>query len=400
MRSAKSILFMAFLLAAPAARAALTPEGGPLMISGEFVCGAYPGLGVAATPKGAFEVIWVDDGEHTVKSRRFARDLAANPPVELLSHGFSTVIFDPPRGVWAAGRYEWAINGQDYGADEYHPWVSYRIQLDAEGNLLAPAARILPFTLFELTPAKGGESLRLRIELPYFRSGNCRSAGLLGGRVGLDGSLVSKESRITAKAPGWGSGGPGQGRLAADRLPDDSFVVAYTTCEKFLGVVVRPLTAAGVPVGKPYNLQLPVKPGAFIRFGIPFAARGPADFAVAAEIGNQANTAILGEYTFGVVGGKIFGPTRLTTGRPVDLAASSNGYLLLSLADGRLFAQELDLKGVPRGAAVAVSGEAEEAREGAAASLPDGRWIVVSRTMHGEGEACREQVLGTVFAGE
>jgi hypothetical protein len=352
---------------------------------------------VTATPKGAFEVVWIDDGERVVRSRRFARDFIANPPVELLSYGFSTHVFDPLQGAWAAGRYEWALNAEDFGSDLYDPWVSYRVQLDAEGEPLAPAARIETPNFFTLTPAKGGDSLRLRIELPYFQTGGCRNAGLLAGRVGLDGSLVSKESRITAKASAWGGAGAW---IAADRLPDDSFVAAYTTCDKFFGVVVRPLTAAGVPASKPFNLQLPGPKGAFIRRRLPFAARGPADFAVVAEVSNPLNTAILGVYSFGVVGGKIFGPTRLTAGMPVDLAASSTGYLLLARTGDRLFAQELDLKGNPRGSAVAVSGEAEVAPEGASASLPEGRWIVVSRTWHGEGEACREQVLGTVLASE
>lgn len=391
-------LLALLLLVAPAARAALHQEGAPLLISTEARCSFTPAIAVTSTPKGAFDVLWVDGWEEVVKSQRFARNLAPSPVVQLLPlHGGLNAFYLV--GAWA-GRYEWVMNVEDYGNEPADPWAAYRVQLDAEGDPLAAPSRIEIRNFFKLAPAKNGDSLQIRIEPPYFGPLTCQSTGLLARRVALDGAPLSPESRVTRKASAWAGGG-----LVVDRLANDNFVVAYSTCEKFFGVVVRRLSPTGVPVGKPINLPLPT----LVSGNLALAARGGSDFAVASTVRNPS-TGALGTYTHGVVDGKVFGPTRLTVpagfaviGHVVDMAASSNGYVLLFVAGNStpqrrtIFAQQLDAQGAPVGAPVAVTGETEFGQDGAVASLPDNRWIVVTRSEHGIDLDCRERIVGTVL---
>jgi len=111
----------------------------------------------------------------------------------------------------------------------------------------------------------------------------------------------------------------------------------------------------------------------------------------------------------------VFGPSRVATppgyfgiAGVMDLEASpSGGYLLLfQAANGdpqrrTLFAQELDARGVPQGTPVAVTGDGELGVAGAVASLPDGRWIVITREQSSDdATACSERVIRTIFASD
>jgi hypothetical protein len=191
-----------------------------------------------------------------------------------------------------------------------------------------------------------------------------------------------------------------------DRLPNDIFVAAYSTCEKFRGVVARRLNPVGVPVGKPINLPFPAPAS-----GLVVAARGNGnDLAVAAMIFSSQNPGITGAYTRTVTNGKVSDQHRipipaglLGISELMDLEASStgSGYLLLLRGANSerqaVFAQALNAQGVPQGAPLNL---AENGVSGAIASLPDGRWLVVTRAQSGTPEACTERLIGTVLSGD
>jgi hypothetical protein len=409
----RSLILLILLLPLPA-RAALTPVGSPLVISESSFCSFNTDLEVTATPKGAFEVVWADDGDELVKGQRFARNLLPTGSPRALLHLFGGLFFSNFVGTWT-GRYEVAINAVDNGNNPGDPATGYRISLDLEGDPLAPAARFKPPHFFELAPAAGGDSLQFRLEPPVFGPFSCRSQGVLARRIDAGGAALSPESRVNRQASAFSLG---NSQLLTDRLPDDTFVAVYLTCEKFNGLVARRLNAAGAPVGKPLNLPLPAQLGNFAGGSLVLAARGASDFVVAGRIFSPS-AELSGSYTRGVVNGQVFGPTLIPVPPGaailpslVDLAASpAGGYLLLFQSvvgdppRDTLFAQELDARGVPRGAAVAVavSGQpgalSSSGIAAAAASLPNGRWIVVARLQTGEPTDCSERLVGIVLAG-
>jgi hypothetical protein len=381
------------------ARAGLAPVGAPFAIADEGPCSFITNLEVIATPKGAFEVVWVDDFDFVVKGRRFARNLQPAPPVTILPL-FGGLLFSEFTGTWA-GRYELVMNALDYGHSPGDPETGYRVQLDLEGDPLAPPARVKPPRFVMLAPAAGGDSLQFRSEPPFFGPPACQSLGLLASRVDRGGAPLSAESRVNRRASAWTGG-----YLKVDRLPDDTFIAAYGTCQKFFGLVARRLNSAGAPVGKPIDLPLPGGLG-----GVNFAARGAADFAVAATA--SASSPDPGSlYMWAVVNGQVFSLTRISSplsGGSVlaDLAASpAGGYLLLFQGNSgdpqrhTLFAQEFDAHGLPQGTPLAVTGEDEIGVAGAVASLPGGRWVVVTKTQSVTDAACHERLVVTVLTGD
>jgi hypothetical protein len=387
------------MLLLPLTAQALTPVGAPLVIADESPCSFVTDLEVIATPKGAFEAVWVDDYNFEVKGRRFGRDLVASgPPVALLPLHGGLNFFDIV-GAWA-GRYEVAMNVLDFGEDPSDPEAAYRVSLDLEGDPLASPARFETTRFLEIAPAAGGDSLQFRWEPPLFGTFLCQSRGILASRIGPSGAPLSSESRVTRRASAWWVGGP----LEVDRLPNDTFVAAYSTCEKLRGVVARRLNPVGVPVGKPINLPFPA-PASDLRI----AARG-SDLAVVAMIFSSQNPDINGAYTRTVTNGKVSDQRRIPTpagffgiSEVIDLEASStgSGYLLLFRASSSerqaVFAQALNAQGAPQGAPLNL---AENGVRGAIASLPDGRWLVVTRAQTGTPEACTERLIGTVLSGE
>jgi hypothetical protein len=402
---ARSFVFLALLLLflPSAAQAALTPLGAPFAIADESPCTFDFGLEVMSTPKGAFEVVWADSREQEVKGRRFGRNQEpTGPPLTLKSLGAIEIPFDF-KGFWAAGFYELAMMLGDFGENPADPLVAYRAQLDLEGDLVVPPVRVKTPRIVHLAPAARGDSLLFRFEPPYFGPLICQSRGLLVRRIDAGRNPLSVDSRVNRGASAWVNG-----YLAVDRLPNDTFVAAYSTCQKFVGVVARRLNAAGAPVGKPINLPLPGQVGNYAGRNLALAASGT-DFAVAAMVsGSSAD--ISGAYTLAVVNGRVFGPTRISSppgllGLVVaDLAASpAGGYLLLAQAASgdplrhRLFAYELDVRGVPKGEPLEIAAGNLFGVEGAVASLPDGRWIVVTRAQRGEELECTERLVGTIL---
>ena len=396
MRYQRSLSFLVLLLIFPMTVRALTPVGAPLTIAEDVPCSFITDLEVIATPKGAVDVVWVDGWEEFVKSQRFARDLKTSGPVEelLFLRGGLNVIY--PVGTWA-GRYELALNVLDFGEDPSDPEAAHRISLNLDGEPIGPPARFETQRFLEIAPAAGGDSLQFRWEPPFFGPITCQSRGILASRIGPAGAPLSNESRVTRRASAWWTGGP----LEVDRLPNDTFVAAWSTCEKFLGVAARRLNPVGVPVGKPINLLFP-RPAS----DLVLAARGN-DLAVAALVFTTQNTAVNGTYTRAVVNGKVTEqhlipvPENLfAISDVIDLEASStgSGYLLLfrgsSSERQALFAQALNAQGVPQGAPLNV---AENGVNGAIASLPDGRWLVVTRAQAGTPDACTEDLIGTVL---
>lgn len=399
MRNQRSFTLPALLLLVlPSAAQALTPVGAPLTIVDDGPCSFIPGLEVIATPKGAFDVIWVDDYNFDVKGQRFGRDFVAPaPPVSLLPlHGGLNVIH--PLGTWA-GRYELALNVLDFGEDPSDPEAAYRISLNLDGEPLGEPARFETKNFLEIAPAAGGDSLQFRWEPPFFGPISCQSRGILASRIDPTGAPLSSESRVTRRASAWWTGGP----LEVDRLPNDTFVAAWSTCEKLRGVVARRLNAAGVPVGKPINLSFPNPASDLV-----VAARGSNDLAVAALIFSSQNPDINGAYTRTVTNGKVSDQHRIPTpaglfgiSDVMDLEASStgSGYLLVFRASSSerqaVFAQALNAQGAPQGAPLLL---AENGVSGAIASLPDGRWLVVTRAQSGTPEVCTENIVGTVLS--
>lgn len=409
MRNHRAVFFFLALLLPLPVRAALTPVGTPLIFASTDLCSFETALEVTATPKGAFEAVWSDDSQaEVVRALHFGRNLQPDgEPVTLLPiHG--GLRFSGFTGTWA-GRYELAINALDFGNRPADPATGYRVSLNLAGDPLAPPARVKPPRFIGLFPAAGGNSLQFRSEPPFFGPPACQSLGLLARRIDTGGAPLSPESRITRRASAWGGG-----YLAVDRLPNDTFIAAYSTCEKFSGVVARRLNASGVPVGNPVNLPFPGRVGnSGGNFGL--AARSSNDFALAVMVLDNSIPGINGLYTRGVVNGQVFGPTRISPppghaaiAGVMDLEASpSGGYLLLFQgASGTprrltLFAQELDARGVPQGAPVAVTGEDEFGVTGAIASLPDGRWLVVTRRRSSEdATACTERLVRTILASD
>ena len=378
--------------------------GAPLTIVGGAPCSRIVDLDVIATPKGAVEVVWVDEYNFDVKGQRFGRNLVAtDAPVVLLPlHGGLNVVH--PVGTWA-GRYELALNVLDFGEDPGDPAAAYRMSLDLDGNPIAEPGRFETKNFVKIAPAGGGDSLQLRFEPPYFGPASCRSRGILASRIDPGGSPVSVESRVTKRASGWAGA-----YLEVDRQPNDTFVAAYVTCDQFVGVVARRLNATGAPVGKPINLPFPGRVADYYGSGgLALAAKGN-DLAVAAMALNPPSGPTAG-YTRAVVNGKILGVNRISTpagfagvSGVVDLEPSStgSGYLLLFQAAGsdrfKLFAQALNAQGVPQGAPVAITEEGERGLTGAIASLPDGRWLVVTRAQGVVSETCTEDLIGTVLA--
>lgn len=406
MRSRRSLLLLLLLLPRPA-RAALTPVGSPLVISESSFCAFNTDLEVTATPKGAFEVVWADDGDGFVRGQRFARNLLPTGSPKRLLPLFGGLFFSNFIGTWT-GRYEVALNALDDGNNPDDPLTGYRVSLDLEGKPLAPAARFKPPHFYRLAPAAGGDSLQIRIEPPAFGPPDCKSEGLLASRINAGGAALSAESRITGRASAFNLAA-----FQAERLPDDTFVAVYSTCEKLIGLVARHLSSAGAPLGKPINLPLPGLLGNFGNGGLVLAARDGSNFVTGAMI--FTSTGQSGSYTRGVVNGQVFGPTLLpipaggsTIPALIDLAASpAGGYLLLfesTFGDPAhliLFAQELDAKGVPQGAAVEIAEQGSDVSSSgiaaAAASLPNGRWIVVARVQSGDPTTCSERLVGTVL---
>jgi len=380
---------------------ALTLAGAPFPIAERPFCSFVTDLEVTATPKGAIDVVWADDPNFEVKALRFARNLQPiGPPQTLLqTHGgLSAIRFS---GSWA-GRYELVLNVQDYADTPDDPAEAYRVQLDLEGEPVAPAVRLKPRRFVALAPASGGDSLLFRFEPPTFGPPNCQSRGLLAQRIDRNGAPLAAESRVNRRAPAWGGY-----YLTAEREPDDTFVAVYSTCQYFEGLVARRLTRTGAPVGKPFNLPLPGPIPGIVGSRLALAAHG-ADFAVAVMT-YDTNTFLDFGYTYAVANSQVFGPTRITppAGAVVDLAASpSGGYLLLFRSFSSdpprqtLFAQELDAHGVPHGEPLAIVEEEGDFNvDAAVTSLPNGRWIVVRREQRGNIEACSERLVGVVLAG-
>jgi len=406
------LILLALLLPLPA-QAALTPVGTPLIFASTDICSSETELEVIATPKGAFDVIWADFAQdEVVKALRFGRNLEpAGAPVTLLPiHG--GLRFIDFAGTWA-GRYEVVLNAADFGNNPDNPLTGYRASLNLAGDPLAPPARVKPQRFFRLAPAAGGDSLQFRFEPPIFGPPTCQSQGLLARRIDEGGAALSPESRITRRASAFSASYP---HFAVDRLPDDSFVAVYTTCEKFTGLVARRLNAAGAPVGNPVNLPLPGRLGNFGGGNLLVAARGGKDFVAVGRVIEDTADPPFSVYTRAVVNGQVFGPARISppagftsVNALIDLEASpSGGYLLLfqgfrsDLQRDVFFAQELDARGVPQGAPLEISeGDRLTVPNAAAASLPNGRWIVVMRAQQGDNEeACTERLMGIVLASE
>ncbi len=393
-----ALLALLLLLLPLSARAELTPVGVPLILDSAPFCSSSGAdkMEVIATPKGAFEVVWADEVEDfVVKGQRFGRNLVPTSPPEALLPLHGGLFFSDFAGTFA-GRYQLALNAADFDARPADPLTSYRLQLDLEGNPVA-TARFKPPRFLKIAPAAKGDSLQFRSEPPVFGPPNCLGLGLLASRINAGGAPLTAESRVTRRATPWNGT-----YLAVARLPNDTFIAAYSTCN---GLVARRLNAAGAPVGKPIDLPLPGRVGNFAGVNLLVAAHSGTNFAVASMVSSTIPGAS-GTYLQAVVNGQVLSPVHLAPpiGNLVDLAISpTGGYLLLF--DGpnsdptlpRIFAQELDARGVPQGTPLALTGEGQGGVAGAAASLPDGRWIVVTRAQEGNETGCGERVVMTVL---
>src|SRR5262245_51459309 len=97
-----TVFALVLLLPIPA-MSALTPEGAPFaIVDEEALCSCLTDVEVVATPEGAFEVVWADEGgTYEVRSRLFAPGLEpAGPPVALLPLHGGQSWFDFA-GTWA-----------------------------------------------------------------------------------------------------------------------------------------------------------------------------------------------------------------------------------------------------------------------------------------------------------
>ena len=400
---ALSLTLLASVLLLPLpAQAALTPVGAPFAVADESPCSFSRDVEVIASPEGDFEVVWVDDWESAVRGRLFTPSLtSAGPPVALMPLHPGQVGHDLV-GTWAGGSYELVMNANNNETPAV-PWESFRVQLDQDGDPVTPPVRVKTQRFRELAPVADGDSLQFRWEPPIYGSSLCANRGLLARRIDENGAPVSAESRVTRRASQW-SGTD----LVVAHLPNDTSVAVYRTCQQFTGLVARRLNANGVPLGKPINLPLPGIEIGFAGGNLVLAARGR-DFVVAAmSYDLQLNSG--GAFTRGVVNDKVFGPFRLLSplliGGVVDIAASPNGgYLLLFFGvieepqHSALFVQELDARGAPQGSPLAITGADYVGVAGGVASLPDGRWIVVTRSQKGDAltGACNERLVGTVL---
>jgi hypothetical protein len=405
---ARCLILLTLLLPLPA-RAALTPVGSPRVIFETPICSDRASMEVVATPAGAFDVIWAADEEAKVLGQRFARNLAPTGSPATLMNLHGGLFITDLVGAWA-GRYELAINGIDFGDHPDNPATGYRVSMGLAGNPLGPPLTVRAGDFFvKLSPLAGGDSLLFRYEPPIFNTNGCQNVGLLARRIDESGTPLSSESRVNRRASAFNLG-----QVMVERLPDDTSLAVYTTCEKFTGLVARRLNASGAPVGDPINLSLPAALGNFGAVSsLALAARGAADFAVAATVADNRNPSINGIYTRAVVNKQVFGPTRLpvpasaTFATAVDLAVSpAGGYLLLfqgpktgDTERALLFAQELDARGVPQGSPVRIT-EADNHSLGlaaAVASLPGGRWAVATQEQNGDGPDCAERVVVTIL---
>jgi hypothetical protein len=403
-----ALLAILLLLLPLSAQAALTPVGDPFAIVEESPCSFLKDLEVIASPEGAFEVIWVDDFELEVRSRLFEPSLdPTGPPLALLPLHGGLNAFDF-EGSWA-GDFEVGMNVVDTGSNPSAPLAAYRVQLDEDGNPLAPPVRIKTKNFVKLAPAAGGDSLQFRAEPPFVGGPNCRSLGLSARRIDADGTPLSPESRVTRRAPAWTGS-----HLVVERLPNDTFVAAYAyhTCQNFRGLAARRLNANGVPLGKAINLPMPGRVGNVAGGDVVLAAQGR-NFAAAAMVSHPSIGPQEGYsgFTTAVLNDKVFGPHSISSSPVsgvVDMAASPAGsYLLLFMGSSdalprqTLFVQELDARGVPQGQPLALTDGDYIGFDGAVASLPDGRWIVVTRAQQvDDSGVCSERLVGTVVAGD
>lgn len=399
-----------FLLLVPwSAQAALTPVGAPFAIVDESRCSFVTDLTVIANPLGELEVVWVDDWEGVVRSRLFTPTLdPAGPAVSLLT--LLPLLQDSDFvGSWAGG-YEVAMNVVDFSTTPAAPLAAYRVRIGEDGDPLAPAVRVKTPRFLEIAPAAGGDSLLFRSEPPFFGTPRCMGQGLLARRIDGSGAPISPESRVTRRAPSWTGV-----NLGVERLPNDTFVVAYPTCDGYNGLAARRLNANGVPLGKPIRLQMPGRVGNAGDGTLVLAAQGRS-FAVAAMSSYPATGPQegYGGFATAVLDNKVYGPY-LIGSLPivwlVDMAASPNGgYLVMYFAIAgdppgpALFVQELDARGRSQGQPVAVvTGDDYLGVDGAVTSLPDGRWLVVTRSQQelpGDPPVCNERLVGTVLSSD
>ncbi len=399
----KPALSAILLLLLPlSARAALTPVGDPFPIEDESPC-SFQELTVISNPVGSFEVVWVDHAEGDVRGQLFNPDATpAGGPVSLLPLHGGQIGFDFA-GTWADG-YHLAINVMDTGVSLSNPWEAFRVGIDTSGNPLGTPVRVKTRNFRKLAPAGlfGGESLELRLEAGP-SSVTCSRLGLLARRLDDTGAPLTGASRVTRQASAWTGHD-----LMAERVANDTFVVAYRTCQQFSGYVARRLNQNGLALGKPINFPLPGPPINFAGGNVAMAARGR-DFLIAAMSVDQS-TAAGRVQVMGMFREKKFGPTRLPIPRAggiVDVAASltpGGGYVILYFAatgdplHPTLFAQEVSSQGVPQGAPVQLTGDDFIGVDGAVASLPGGRWIVVTRAQQGDLVACDERLIGRILS--
>lgn len=394
-------LFLLVPLFLPVSSAALTPVGPTVPVKVQTPCSSISELTVVSSPAGEFEVVWVDDWEFDVRSRLFPADLTLPveaPEIVLPMHG-GQVAFDLV-GTWT-GEYDLALNVVDNGVNPSVPWEAFRAQLEADGDLAASPVRIKTRRFRELAPAADGDSLEFRWEPPIFGR-TCGSRGLLARRLDESGVPISGTSRVTRRASAWSGTG-----IEVERLPNDTFLTAYRTCDRFDGLVVRRLNANGAPLGNPIHFKLPgVEAGFGVGGSQVLAARGRSFLAVA--LSYISPPGITNVHAMGVAGGnRTFGPTRITAphiDRVFDLAASpAGGYLLLygaSVGDPAhlaLFAVELDARGVALDAPVRLTGDEFIGVNGAVASLPGNRWVVVTRAQQGDFGVCEERLMAQIF---
>jgi hypothetical protein len=402
MRSIRYLLSTAALSIAFASPggAALGPTGPEILVDEAPYCAHEPGLGVAATPKGAFAVVWVDDSDDfAYQSRRYDRGLVGGPIHTLRAYegGQFGIEVEPV----FAGDYQIAVNILDFDADPGDPWAAYRVQLALNGEPLGPATRLETGRFLALFPGPAGESLQVRWEPPIWGPTTCQSWGLRARRVAQSGAALFPEHRVTGRASG-----ATPGRPSMTRTGDGRFAIAWPTCDRFVGVVARRLDAQGAPRGRIFDFALPARSGALE------VAAHRERMAVAGVI--AYNVAELPQRAFAavVVGNSPHGPHLLPPlpegiglQRVVDLAVSATGrHVVLLQGSGTeqtlLFAQELDDRGRPLGAPLQLGPSSERGMDGAVASLGGDRWVVVTRQQlpAGDlGDACSERIVARVL---